>query len=59
MANEMRFFPELHRNIWRFDGEDLDNDNILWTFYGIFEDENGEKLEVWITDGDWRWDIID
>lgn len=52
-------FPELHRLVSRFDFDDMEDDTTLWTFHGHFRAEDGNLYEIWITDGDYRYDVIE
>ena len=54
---DLKFFPERHRCIWKFEDDDW---NKQWTFYCNDVDEYGDTYEIWIDgEGDYRWDVIE
>lgn len=58
MLNSMIYFPELHRLVSRYDFYDMEDEVTVWTFHGHFIAEDGNLYEIWVSDGDYRYDVI-
>lgn len=53
----VKFFSEFG-SVYKMDYSQWDN-NIEWTFKGLFEDETGEQFEIWESEGRYRWEEMD